>query len=254
MSAEESSVSSDLSLTVLGCCGSYAGPGGACSGYLVRGGGEAVWLDAGPGTLAKLQEHVTLGELSALVLTHEHPDHWLELPVLRNALQYYEQRSGFSVVSNVAVRRRAVELVGADELDAVFDWTIVDPSVTHRIGGQVWTFSETEHYVPTLAMRVEVAGRSLGFSADTGPGWSMTELAPVNLALIEATYARREGHEGVLHLTAGEAAQMATDVAADHLVLTHQAPSEDGDEHLAEARNHFAGEISIAAPGAVYAA
>ena len=44
-----------MRLTVLGCCGSYAAPGGACSGYLVQGGGKNLWLDAGPGTLANLQ-------------------------------------------------------------------------------------------------------------------------------------------------------------------------------------------------------
>ena len=55
-----------LSVTVLGCSGSYAGPGGACSGYLVRGGGTALWLDAGPGTLANLQRHLDLDELAQL--------------------------------------------------------------------------------------------------------------------------------------------------------------------------------------------
>ena len=47
-----------LSVTVLGCDGSYAGPGGACSGYLVSSGDTHVWLDCGPGTLANLQQHL----------------------------------------------------------------------------------------------------------------------------------------------------------------------------------------------------
>ena len=42
------------------CSGTYAGPGGACSGYLVRGGDTSVWVDTGPGTLANLQRHVDL--------------------------------------------------------------------------------------------------------------------------------------------------------------------------------------------------
>lgn len=245
---------STLELTVLGCCGSYAGPGGACSGYLVTGGEASVWLDAGPGTLARLQEHVSLTELTALVLTHEHPDHWLEVPVLRNALQYFAERINFPVFSNVAVHQRAEELIGREELQHVFDWTVVTPDSVVRIGGQTWTFSETDHYVPTLATRVEVDGRSIGFSADTGPGWSMAELGPLNLALVEATYARRAGKEGILHLTAEEAGVTAAEAGVDQLVLTHQAPGEDAELHRSLAAAAFDGPIRVAEPGAVYAA
>ena len=36
-----------LTLTVLGACGSYPGPGQACSGYLVQSVSTSVWVDAG---------------------------------------------------------------------------------------------------------------------------------------------------------------------------------------------------------------
>jgi hypothetical protein len=36
-------------ITVLGCDGSYPGPGGAASGYLVEASGVVIWLEAGPG-------------------------------------------------------------------------------------------------------------------------------------------------------------------------------------------------------------
>ena len=77
-----------LTVTVLGCDGSYAGPDGACSGYLVSSGDTHVWLDCGPGTLANLQRHIDLHDLSAIVVSHSHPDHWAELPVAYNALGY----------------------------------------------------------------------------------------------------------------------------------------------------------------------
>jgi ribonuclease BN (tRNA processing enzyme) len=48
-----------VDLTVLGCSGSYgAPPDHACSGYLVRHGDTAIWIDCGNGTFARLQEHV----------------------------------------------------------------------------------------------------------------------------------------------------------------------------------------------------
>ena len=58
-----------MRLTVVGCSGSYPGPGDACSGYLVQGGGVNVIIDMGPGTLANLQQHigVRMSEQSAFV-------------------------------------------------------------------------------------------------------------------------------------------------------------------------------------------
>ncbi|HMC51941.1 MAG TPA: MBL fold metallo-hydrolase, partial [Acidimicrobiales bacterium] len=81
-----------LTLTVLGCDGSYPGPGGACSGYLVRGGGVRLWLDAGSGTMANLQRHVGLDEIDAVVLSHEHPDHWTDLEAYYVACAYGIER------------------------------------------------------------------------------------------------------------------------------------------------------------------
>jgi ribonuclease BN (tRNA processing enzyme) len=66
---ELASQPSSLSVTVLGASGSYAGPGGACTGLLVRSPAANVWLDAGPGTLANLQMHLRLRELTAILLT-----------------------------------------------------------------------------------------------------------------------------------------------------------------------------------------
>ncbi|HNH96176.1 MAG TPA: MBL fold metallo-hydrolase, partial [Microthrixaceae bacterium] len=71
---------SRLAVTVLGCGGTFAGAGNACSGYLVRGGGTAVLLDCGPGVLSSLQHHLEPTELDAVVVSHSHPDHWGDVP------------------------------------------------------------------------------------------------------------------------------------------------------------------------------
>ena len=59
-------------LTVLGCDGSFAGPGGAGSGYLMRSAAATIWLDAGPGTFARLQEVIFPGVIDAIVLSHDY--------------------------------------------------------------------------------------------------------------------------------------------------------------------------------------
>ena len=69
-----------MELTVLGCSGSYGAPaGGACSGYLVRAGDASIWMDCGNGTFAHLQQHLEIEDLTAVVLTHGHPDHCVDI-------------------------------------------------------------------------------------------------------------------------------------------------------------------------------
>jgi len=62
----------EVVLTVLGCDGSWPGPGGAGSGYLLRVGGTHLLLDAGPGTFAVLQTLVDPSEVDAVVISHHH--------------------------------------------------------------------------------------------------------------------------------------------------------------------------------------
>ena len=64
----------ELALRVLGCDGSWTGPGGAGSGYLVSLGGTHVVLDLGPGTFANLQLHLDPALVAAVVITHRHPE------------------------------------------------------------------------------------------------------------------------------------------------------------------------------------
>ena len=82
-----------MTVTVLGCSGSFASADEACTGFLVHSAERTVWLDAGPGTMQQVQAAGGLECFDAMVLTHEHPDHWIELPVLYNACLLYTSPS-----------------------------------------------------------------------------------------------------------------------------------------------------------------
>jgi ribonuclease BN (tRNA processing enzyme) len=245
---------SQIKVTVLGSSGSYAGPGGACTGYLVEGGGAKVWLDAGPGTLANLQRHCALEEIDAIVLTHEHPDHWLELPVAFNALKFFVDRSGVPVYGTAKTRELA-EGLNHDSLESVFDWTDLSDHSTAQIGDQRWTFSRTDHYVETLAPRVDVNGTSFGFSSDTGPGWELSDLGPgLDLALCEASFLADREDAGVLHLSARQAGATAQRADVGSLVITHVAPGIDPARAVVEASEAFGADVRLAEVDAVFEA
>lgn len=240
-----------LSVTVLGASGSYAGPNGACTGFLVQSPGANVWLDAGPGTLANLQRHIRLRELSAIVLTHEHPDHWLEIPVVYAAVRHYERRKPVLVYGTAGTLALAEDLCPA--LPEAFEWRVIADGDSATIGDQDWTFSRTEHYVETMGTRVDVGERSFAFTADTGPGWGLSRLGRgINLAISESTFLSDGEPDAILHLSARQAGSLAAEAGIERLVLSHLAPGQDADAHQLEAEAAFGGAVTIATIGETY--
>ena len=234
-----------LTVTVLGCDGSYAGPGGACSGYLLSCDGTHVWLDCGPGTLANLQRHVDLHELTAIVVSHSHPDHWAELPVAHNALGYYFDRHGVPLYGTADTRER-LRVAKGGPIDEVYEWHTVTDGSAFEIGGLRFTCAVTDHPVETLAMRITTNGRAIGYTADTGSAWSARTLGPdLDVLFCEATFTEDQAGD-FPHLTASEAGQVAREAGVGRLVLTHLLPGADrtiAHEHAARA---FEGDIEIA--------
>jgi ribonuclease BN (tRNA processing enzyme) len=236
-----------LTLTVLGNSGSYPGPGGACSGYLVQNGDLNVLIDMGPGSLANLQRHVDLEAVDAVILTHRHADHWTDLTGLAVAWKYGLHRQGLPVYGPADTRVLAEQLVTS--FDPTIAWhDVIDGSVVD-IGGLRCSFARTEHYVETLAVRVDDldSGRSLAYSADTGPGWSFATLGTgIDLALCEATNLAVSEGVGVLHLSARQAGVMSRAAGVPRLLLTHMWPGGDPEAYRAEATEAFGGPVELA--------
>lgn len=236
-----------LTVTVLGCDGSYPGPGGAGSGYLLRGGGATVWLDCGPGTLAALQTHVGLHDVDAVVVSHEHPDHRNDLEGFFVACAYVVRRDGIPVWAPAGVREHGYHtgpptLVFSDVADGGH----------FAVKGMAFTASRTDHGPATMAVRVEAGGRSLGYTADTGPCWSPTALGPpLDLLLSEATFtADREGSSQ--HLSGRQAGGLAREAGARRLLLTHLWPVTDRAALQVEAAAAYGADVELAQPGRTY--
>ena len=235
-----------LSITVLGCSGSYSGPGMACTGYLVESETTRVWLDAGPGTLANLQRHCGLEDIDAIVITHEHPDHWLDLAMAYVACRYFVPRPALPVYGTEGTRELALGLGSHIELAPVFSWTAIRDGLSVTIGDQQWRFSRTDHPVETLAPRVDSGGRSFAFSADTGDGWSFGRLGSgIHLALCEATFLHRDLVAAASHLSARQAGAMASEAGVQRLLLTHLAPYTDAPAVRREATESFGRPVEV---------
>ena len=233
-----------LSVLVLGCDGSWPGPGGAGSGYLVRSATTSVLVDAGPGTFANFQRLADPASLDAIVISHHHPDHWTDLYGLATHAQFVSSRTRIPVFAPRGLARRA----HLEDTPAL-DWRTVTDGDRIDIGDMACGFHRTEHSGETLALRLDSGARSLGYSADSGPGWALADLGPdLDLVLCEATYTiDYEGTAG--HMSGRQAGEQAKRADAGRLVVTHRWPTIEGAAVVAEAEATFDRKVEQAVIG-----
>jgi ribonuclease BN (tRNA processing enzyme) len=236
-----------VELTVLGCSGSYGAPaGGACSAYLVRAGDATIWMDCGNGSFANLQQHVDPADLTAVVISHGHADHCVDVYGLHVMYRYGLGRSGLPLYAPEGLEPVLSELVGS--FGETFDWHSVADGDKVEVGDAQLRFSRTDHPPPTVAIEIEHEAKRLVYTADTGPKWSVEAFgAGADLVLSEATYL----HDDIrvpIHLSARQAGQLARDAEARRLMITHLWPTIDPLASVEEASEAFGHEVSLAAP------
>lgn len=242
-----------MELIILGCSGSYGGPyAGACSGYLVREGSTTIWIDCGNGTFGHLQEHVAVEDLTALVITHAHPDHCVDLYGLHVMSRYALHRVGLPVYAPAGLEKHLGTLVDGD-WGGTFSWHDIDPTQPVTVGSTSLQFARTDHPPPTYAVEITGGGSRLIYTSDTGPRWSVAAFAPgADLVLSEATYLH-DSKSAPIHLSAKEAGAAARAADAHRLMLTHVWPQLDPALIAAEGSGAYGAPVILAEPGLVTA-
>jgi ribonuclease BN (tRNA processing enzyme) len=255
-----------MELEVLGN-GVGAPLGNGCSSYAVRSGSTLLLLDFGPGACERAWERDLLGSIDAIVISHMHLDHMLDLlplaldlvdeavrsrnPEPKRPALYVARNSGPQVLFALA---DAVAL-SPSRFEEAFDLREYDESDTLEIGDLRLSFGLTAHSLPGCAPRVTDGRSTLFYSADTAYRDHLVEHARgADLALLESSYV--EGGEQLElqgHMTGEQAGQFAAAAGAGRLVLTHTMPFADENEaNLRRARAVFGGDVDLATRGAVY--
>jgi len=260
-----------LRITVLGKSPSWQDAGGACSGYLIQTGGTNVLLDCGNGVFGKLRERIDYVDLDAVILSHLHADHWLDLIPYSYALVYAPKQQPVPVHTwpgtDSPARPRLIAPPGAPEvfrqvtsawgnddlLESAFRIEEYEPDATVEVGALRASFHPVPHFIDTFAVNLSDDGSKVTYSADTRPGDELIETAKdADLLLVEATLPRpeRTGVRG--HLTPEEAGDHGKRAGAKRVVITHIS-DELGDEWAREeAERGFGGPVEVAREGATY--
>ncbi|HEX2142390.1 MAG TPA: MBL fold metallo-hydrolase, partial [Candidatus Limnocylindria bacterium] len=238
-----------MRLTVLGRSPARPNPNEACAGYLVEGGGSRVLMDVGPGVVAQLLRRNTPDELDAVVISHMHTDHCLDLVTLRYSYPWIDvAKNRLLVIVPPGATSQLSELaLGAgysNFFDKSFTFREHDGKSPIEIGNLRFEPDETQHFIPTWGFRVTARGtdedsdRVLAYSADAGPCEALPRIADdADLFLCEAALRSLDeddsepGRRG--HLLPSEAATVAAHSGARGLLLTH-IPLPDGGEWAME--------------------
>jgi ribonuclease BN (tRNA processing enzyme) len=211
----------------------------------------------GTGAFANLREYADYDAVDAIVITHMHADHFVDVIPMRYALKYGENKRKTKMPlwlppDGEAMLRRLVSAFApegdGDFLSEVFEVRTYDPNAILRLGNATLRFAQTRHYVATYAVRYEAEGTVLTYSADTAPEENVVRLARnSDLFLCEASLLRNEVEPGVRgHSSPLEAAQMAHDAEVAALMLTHYSDGQTADEMIQAARMVYSGPISCA--------
>jgi ribonuclease BN (tRNA processing enzyme) len=249
-----------MRLTVVGCSGSVPSVDSPASCYLVEADdGQRTWhvlLDLGSGALGPLQRHVDPTQVDAVLLSHLHADHCLDLCGFYVLRKYHpsgpQPRIPVWGPPGTAVRMaKAYDLDEDPGMNQEFDFR-THPG-QHTFGPFSITARRVEHPVTAYGLRIESGGKVLAYSGDTGPCPSLVETAhDADLFLCEASFLEGHTNPPDLHLTGAEAGRMATEALARRLVLTHVPPWHEGEVMLREAAETYDGPLELAESGKTY--
>ena len=261
-----------MRLTVLGKSPSWQDAGGACSGYLIQAHDTNLVLDLGNGAFAKLRQFVDYIDVHAVVISHLHSDHFLDLVPYAYALTYAPRQQPVPVppfwegtdspakpVLHVPAGARDTfrRVVGAwgneDLIENAFELLEYGDDDVIEVGPMCVRFAQVPHFVETHAVEIATNGARITYGADHSPSDAIVDFArDTDLLLIEATLPRpeREGPRG--HVTPGEAGEHGRRAGAKRLVLTHISDELDADWARDQGSSAFGAPVEVARAGATY--
>lgn len=262
-----------MELIVLGAAPAYTDRrGSAASSYLIRAGDACLLLDLGQGAFSNLAATVEPSVLAAVLVSHLHPDHFIDLVPLRHYLKWEfnpPRRLRVAAPAGLGSRLDAINGEAGFAADSLDIERLAEG--VHRIGPFEVEVRRVAHTDESYAFRVAVAAGSGAAGAGSGAAGSgdaegaatgliysgdcarVDDLAPLirpgDTLLSEATFGAGPVAPGAQHITSGDVARVAAQCGAARLLLTHVLSTHSRNGTLSSARAVFAGPIQLVTEG-----
>ncbi len=218
----------ELGITFLGTTAASISPSSNTSSQLLRCGESRVLVDCGSNAARQLELSPSeLTELTAVVLTHWHPDHVSGLPTLLRRTETRKRAESLPVYGPAPPRGvwRAVKAASRTRLLAHLQ--PIEAGDAIELPGFRFTAIATEHAIPSVGWEIAetgAPGRRVVLSGDTRPVSGIAVAARgADLLVHEATFITRDRAKAHTsgHSTALEAAELAAEAGVGALALTH---------------------------------
>ncbi|WP_168581866.1 MBL fold metallo-hydrolase [Gephyromycinifex aptenodytis] len=253
-----------MKVSVVGCSGSAPGPQSPASCYLVQAQHEgrqwSIVLDLGNGSLGPLQSFLDPRALDAVVLSHLHPDHCLDVCSLYVVLNYAPgqpraQRLPVYAPAGGAERLgRAYGVEGPESLGSRMSFNVISARESFAVGPFQITPIPVYHPVEAYGLRVEADGQVLAYTGDTDYCPQLAELcAGADLVLADCAFVDGRDEAKGIHMSGSKVARAAIEAGGvRRLMLTHIPAWNDPQICHDQAAQVWPGEVELAVAGAVY--
>ncbi|HQE22457.1 MAG TPA: MBL fold metallo-hydrolase [Syntrophomonadaceae bacterium] len=239
-------------LRTIGCWTPYPRAAEACSGYLVSSDSSYLLLDCGHGVAAQLTRWLPAEQLDAVIISHFHPDHYVDLYAIRHmiraALFLKTRQQPLSVYLPAEPAHLYEEFAAMPELQV----NTLTANSAFMVGNMRVQPFPVHHSLPSFGVRVENQNQSLVYTADTSISWSLMDEVKkgTDLLLCECTLMAVEGDfaQQLGHLTTTEAGRLAREGGVGVLLATHFWPEYDVLVLQREIEQEYQGKLIMAAP------
>jgi ribonuclease BN (tRNA processing enzyme) len=243
-----------LALDVLGAGPAYSDRAGAIgASYLVRHGDTRLVLDLGHGTFSRLAGTLEPSGLDALVVSHLHPDHFVDLVPLRHYLRWeFQPPRRMRIVGPGALAERLDCLHAQPGFsNEAFDLEALG-SYTFQVGSLVIEARRVTHTDDSYGFRVAPVdgGTGLVYSGDCGVPEDLDPLVrPGDTLLCEVSFGPGPGDPNAAHLDGPQVGALASRTGAARVLLTHLQMGHDREETVASVCREYDGPAELVDPG-----
>jgi ribonuclease BN (tRNA processing enzyme) len=235
--------------TVLGFQSPYPGPQGATPGYLLQTSLGNLLIDCGSGVAAQLAAYAYPWELQAIVLSHLHHDHMVDIPIIHYAMMMAHRQKKRLTPLPIYAPSTPKEMAERLVYQSYVEPRPIEEQTPIAQAGITIEWVRTQHDIECYGMKVTDGVKTILYTADTGPQTNWGDYSP-DLLIVEGTYLHKDTPaEPRGHLSVKEAATLATKIGAKKCIITHLYPLYDRNELLQEAKHHYHGELYLAEVG-----